>query len=92
MKITTFTITGSVLLLAGTAVAQTQKGNWDVSVLGSFNSGWITSGSISTSSLKVYNGGAGIGYFLTDHWELDANALVLGAVGGGANLNIVQLT
>jgi hypothetical protein len=24
--------------------------------------------------------------------ELDANALVLGAVGGGANLNIVQLT
>ncbi|MGH7943352.1 MAG: hypothetical protein ACREFR_20015 [Limisphaerales bacterium] len=92
MKIAKITIAGGLALIASVAVAQTQKGDWDVSVLGSFNSGWITSGSISTSSLKVYNGGAGLGYFLTDAWELDGNALVLGAVGGGANLNVVQLT
>lgn len=92
MKITTFTMAAGMMLLAGSAVAQIQKGQWDVSVLGSFNSGWITSGDITTTSLKVYTGGAGLGYFLTDHWELDGNATLLGAVGGGANLNVVQLT
>jgi hypothetical protein len=92
MRITTLTIAASVAMITSAAVAQTQKGDWDVSVLGSFNSGWITSGGLSTSSLKVYTGGAGLGYFLTDHWELDGNAIFMGAVGGGANLNLVQLT
>lgn len=92
MKITPFTIAGSILLLASTAVAQVQKGDWEVSALGSFNSGWITSGDSSTSSLKIYTGGAGIGYFLTGHWELEGNVLAMGVVGGGANLNLVQLT
>jgi hypothetical protein len=81
-----------MVLLAGSAFAQTQKGDWEVSVLGSVNSGWVTSGGISTSSLQIYTGGAGLGYFLTDHWELDGNALLMGAVGGGANLNLFQLT
>lgn len=92
MKITIFTIAASLTLLAGTAFAQTQKGDWEVSVMGSFNSGWITSGDLESSSLKVYNGGVGLGYFLTRHWELEGNATFVGAVGGGANLNLVQLT
>jgi hypothetical protein len=92
MKITTLTLASGMVFLAVTAVAQTQKGNWEVSAMGSFNSGWVTSGDLSSSSLKVYNGGLGLGYFLTDHWELEGNVLVLGAVGGGANLNLVQLT
>jgi len=92
MKMTSFAIAGSLILCAGTAFAQVHKGDWEVSVLGSVNSGWVTSGDISTSSLKVYTGGAGLGYFLNDHWELDGNAIIMGAVGGGANLNLFQLT
>jgi hypothetical protein len=77
IKISIFTIASSVLLFAGSAFGQTQKGDWEVSVLGSVNSGWVTSGGISTSSLQIYTGGAGLGYFLTDHWELEGNAIIM---------------
>jgi outer membrane protein W len=92
----TLAIVGSIALLASTAVAQTEKGKWDVSLLGSYNCGWI-GGSVNSGTLQVYQGGLGLGYFITKPLEIKLNGSVLGASAGdsgsfGGSFTVIPVT
>lgn len=87
-----FTLVGSIVLLVGTANAQTEKGKWELSLLGSYNCGWISAGDYNSQTLQIYDGGLGVGYFLSKPLEVKLDAAILGAGGGGVNMAVVPVT
>jgi hypothetical protein len=81
-------------LLASTALAQTEKGKWELSFAGALNSGWLSQDeqNVSSDTLTVYSGAVSGGYFMTDALEIKGNIGFLGFSSGEINAYLVPLT
>ncbi len=93
-------LTFVTVLPASTAIAQTEKGNWELALSGSFSHTWVNSEFDVDNSLDIYTGSLTTGYFFTRGLEAKLGLSVVGingslgagALEGSANAWVVPVT